>query len=327
MHDKILINSSLISSLTNESGYKPNVCPKHIKVKYIDLDQSCQRTSDAMTGGLNFESLAIGFSAKDHEIKLPRLKNGEYSAESKRILEQVQIFKLLSKEKKMMVNEFNVQVKMYKQLKEFPNVIIFGTMDIAPTMFEYEGVNQLAIVDLKLTDSLESTFSEFAWRPKLDFLKAKNKSLFNDDKEYLKTPNELSFIQPWLYLELTKEVDFELNEKYGGNQYLPQLFSEETKAYRDRGGMKFYYWVFSKNKNYSNEMAEVPYDTTDRKELLERIRLTYEKMNEYKDKGYPTNGVFEACRHCTLSCKDRVTTETVNRPIERRINFSDSDPF
>lgn len=105
-----------------------------------------------MDRGKYFEYLCIGASASDIDVitDLPRLKNGEKSAEQKRIEYQAEIFK-----KNMDDLGYTIKdVQLVIEDDEFRGVIDF--------IAEKDGVE--SIWDIKLTASLDSKFSSSQYR-------------------------------------------------------------------------------------------------------------------------------------------------------------------
>ena len=126
-----------------------------------------------MIKGSYFETKAIGGGAGGSSVDdLPRIRGGKMSADHKRINEQVVQFKILSEEYGVILSDdsSNVQVK---GMKHYPQdhwvdveVFLTGEADfISP--IEFHGHKfPMAIVDLKLTKDLTSTFGKYSWANK-----------------------------------------------------------------------------------------------------------------------------------------------------------------
>ena len=168
------ISQSLIKQFTKKK-YDGDVeikerCPYYIYTCYIaKTDKSL--TTNAMLKGLFFEQLCLGRSATDEVIDdLPRKTRppGEKTTDQIRIEEQAIEFQRLCSQYGIELSPDNVQNK-YKQLYKHDfedecEVYLTGVTDFEHPIYSSVS-NKLVdcVIDLKLTQKIDSTFGDYAW--------------------------------------------------------------------------------------------------------------------------------------------------------------------
>lgn len=273
-----------------------------------------------MTEGSYFETLCLG-SGRDGEqvTDLPRAKltkeeereaiiaraegrvemKGKMLTNQRRILGQHRRFEIKCATHQIsVIKGINTQVKIYKQYKEDPNVLLVGDLDLAPTSIIFRKVHpktnkkiNIATIDLKLTSDINNTYGKFCYG----------------------SPEHLDDIQGKMYHELVRDIDFDLNDKFNPGNFLRNLFTEFIREVISADMYLFLLWVFDyKKEKLDDKFIEVEWDYLKRKELYESINKTVAEINDIKTKGYETLPSKETCERCPVTnCKDRYEYETI----------------
>lgn len=200
----LILSSTLIKRLTKARGSAVDfiqICPTNFYLTEI-LRYERQLPSLSMLRGLYFETHILGSSADgERTLDLPRMKTGGKYAEQRRIDEQILRFSQLKQQWGLEINPVyqgktikNTQLRKkvvfeHPEITEkYPNLKVIMKMDldlISPAKFEAFGTSyefEMMVIDLKLTQNLETTFGNFAWSnyDNLDHVQAQIYSLFND---------------------------------------------------------------------------------------------------------------------------------------------------
>lgn len=280
------VSQSLVKKFFFKGEPRPH-CAKQIKE--CDIDKTVERppTIDILKG-IYFETMVIGGSAHDKGLEdLPRLKTGEKSASHKRIDEQVEAFTRLCFERQVSIYKgINTQVPIRVNLNS--EFYLEGIMDVFPTTFLDKNKLRLAVVDIKMTGSLDTTFGEHCW----------GAVQHKDD------------IQDKAYNYLVRNFNIE------DNPHLESLISEHVLDLCHTGNVSFYYWVFEhspkKGTPLRQMVVEGVYNQQKQSELFESLRKTISYIEMYDKMGWPAQPDYDICKTCPLkeTCPD---VETIKR--------------
>ena len=154
---KIRLNQTVIKLLNNFDMSNPDLCPAQIKETCFSDSKYTSLPTAAMMKGLVFENAALDLN---REIDFPKLKNGNISADYERIFKQADNFKEIAKDHEIVIAES----QKYIEIDYSDEVVLFGTLDFVGSFKENETTfHPEAIVDLKLTGNLFSTFGDYSW--------------------------------------------------------------------------------------------------------------------------------------------------------------------
>ena len=156
MSERIVLRQSLIKALDEEK----QTCP--MKAKAIYLDGMPSRPSAAMTRGLYFETLLYGATDQGEIVEMERNKNGSKSEAQMRV--EAQAFRVKSE----LRQEFNMDFHGPREVIEVelndPKYVFRASLDMVTSIRTHTGeVVPNAILDFKITDSILSSYGEFAW--------------------------------------------------------------------------------------------------------------------------------------------------------------------
>lgn len=297
-----LINASLLKKMFF-CGNERNHCPRYLKEVMIDKTVQSLPT-ESMLKGSYFETLCLGSGAGGRKIEdLPRkeltgkqenanklalskgnpqIYYGEKTIDQVRIDAQATEFKrLCSKHQITVAPPYNTQVRIYKQFDE-ENMLV-GELDIFPTLVMGKEEPRLAIIDLKLTTDLKSTFGEFAWG---DF-------------------SSMDKTQGLMYHYLVRSIDYELNVKMGNEGLVDLLAPVIEKTIADNR-ILFLFWTFDYKKpieKLGNKFFPVDWDSNAENELKELIRKCISLCDKYDKTGWVEVGG-KHCANCPINdCK------------------------
>ena len=276
----LILSASLIRQLsTRWDNLKP--CPQRIFRQYIIKDSKTKPT-EPMVNGSYFETMGLGSGIRGQmTLNLPTTLKGKKTAANLKIDIQVLRFKAFLKENGIkIITNFNTQIKIYKKYKE--HIYISGEIDVFP--FSLDG--QLYMADLKLTGNVDSTFGYAPWGD----------------------PSMLDFIQPDIYLNLVKDIDFKLNDHFNPGNHLRDIV-ETIKEPLDAGACGFVYWVYGYScKNEEMALSQqvktnIERELTDQKqiELKERIDSAINDLKHMRDSEWPTKPDNKECKNCSLN--------------------------
>ena len=298
---KTLINQSLIKKFFYK-GELRDYCP--FSVNATSIAKTHNSISDSMNKGSYFETLCLGGSANNSATDdLPRKKltakqilagqkMGDKTIDQTRIEQQHLVF-----ERQKAIYQINVQalvntqVRVYKQWSKNDDILIHGEHDIFPTtiLLPERGI-RLASIDLKLTGSF-SDFGEYCWL----------------------TPSAMDHTQGYMYHELARDIDLQLNMDIEPNNKLQDLYTGAIKKQLELNELLFFYWVFTYKQSGGqqlNKFVEVPWNTSVKTELNETIRKTVEQINKQNRNGWIDKVSSKStCQGCpVLECTQRFTS-------------------
>ena len=313
IHDGyILINQSLIKKLINKFQEEEQFCPKYIKHCVIDR-KGLDISTDAMMAGKFFESMTLGGTTGGNLVTdLPRkaisqkkmleLKSkglplvGEKKIDQERLEIQVERFKLKAKKLGIQIaTGINTHVQVFKHW-DGKKYLIVGELDLFPTPILYEGHTQLAIIDVKATSNVDTTFGKFCWG----------------------TPKFMDHLQADMYHYLIRGLDF------GLNPHLKGVITPAIQELIENNQVLFLYWVWG----YQKEPLELQEKFIERsyfdengsnyrqKELQERIRKTIAIIEREDAFGWEANPIPEQCKVCSLN---RVNGGTCSLSINSKV--------
>ncbi len=292
----ILINQSLIKKLVNKYQEEEQFCPRNIKEcvmnkKYKDVP------TEAMMAGKFFESHCLGgTTGTEPVLDLPRKRVskkreaeliaagkpvlGEKTIDQVRLETQIERFKIKAKQlQTQIITGINTHVQVFKEWDK--KYLLVGELDWFPTPIFYQGVLQLAMIDIKVTSNVESTFGKFCWG----------------------TPKYMDHLQADMYHYLVRNIDFELNP------HLIDLITPEVDNLIKSERILFLYWVWGYQKEpleYQEKFVERSYRDENgsmfrQSELKERIRKAIAIIEREESFGWGTNPVPDICKTCPLN--------------------------
>lgn len=164
----MILRQSMMKQVVKK-GNLLRYCPR--KVKEIYIDQRYNITTEAMLRGQYFESQTIGGTAHKDELvtDLPRLKNGGKSARHKRVDDQILKFQTLANQHGMVIDPNKIQYEIAHPWPEDEKYTIQGVIDLLSPISYADGETgemvdlPLAIIDIKLTENLYTTYGDFSW--------------------------------------------------------------------------------------------------------------------------------------------------------------------
>lgn len=303
--DKIIINQSLIGKFFYK-GIKREYCPTRVYKESITGEYKA--TTESMLKGSYFETLCLGSGVRNTKTEdLPRKKLtakqilagqtiGDKTIDQIRIEQQAMNFaRHLVKYEINVQKEVNTQVEIFKQWSKNDNVILRGELDIFPTTVELPVRGErYAVIDLKLTAKF-STWGEYCWA----------------------TPSAMDHTQGFMYHELVRDIDLDLNNQMNPNNKIQFLYEGRMKKQIQENEMLFFYFVFNYNdKELSHKFVEVPWNNMNRLELHESIRKTVEELNKNERYGWnslrPTENNCKGCP--VLNCEAKITFASKQTP-------------
>lgn len=302
---KYPISQSLIRAYLH-NGEEREFCHRNIYLSKIIKTIRSESTMP-MLYGKYFESKALGATAQGDEpvLDLPRKKltkaikaenavrkeqgkpliKGAKFKDHERVDDQISRFESLVKAKRIIVTEANVQVPIKVRWEKDLDVMLTGELDIFPTTILIGDELKAAIIDLKLTANVHTTFGEYCYG----------------------SPQYLDLIQAKMYHYLVRNADLSLNP------HLDKLITDSVKKLIDNNQMMFMLWIF----NYKGDVLEdkfinVQWDTNKQAELHESIRKTISLINEGEAKDWPTNPEYSLCKNCPWKeCPDKLKIQTI----------------
>ena len=296
---KIIINQSLIKKLIDKYQNEVDFCPKYIKE--CVMDRNCeQKPTNAMLAGKFFESLVLGSTTDSKAIlDLPRKKLtkkrieelkakglpliGDKKIDQIRIEEQAERAKRRFEELGIEVyHGINTHQTIYKKWSD--RYILSGELDLFPTPILYNGIKRLAIIDLKLTADVHSTFGSFCWGK----------------------PQYMDHLQGDMYHYLIRDIDFDLNPN------MKEIITPKVQELIEFEEVIFLYWVWGYKKEPLEEQ-EIFLERTYRdesgtdfrqKELQERIRKAIAIIEREETFGWEPKPVHDQCINCPHAIKN-----------------------
>jgi hypothetical protein len=291
------VSSTLIKDLM-ENGTEKEYCPNYIYNKWI-LGKDVFKVSDDMDKGSYGETMLLGGSARGKSMDdLPRLKNSNKSKDQQRIdMQVIRAKQKIAKHNIAIYPGDNTQVLIFKEIN---GVMCRGEFDIFPTPFMkyiYDKSNNvidsllgIAIIDVKFTGNLESTFGPNGGGSWGNF-------------------ELMDHTQAIMYLELVRDIDWELNKHIS-----PEL-REIINATKDKD-IWFYYWVFDFKRDESlidDKLFEVIWTPDKQAEIKERIRKVKSIFDYHFEMRDWENCIPNQinCRKCTIDCNFRNQIQSI----------------
>ena len=298
------ISQSLIKEFFH-NGEEKDICPSRTAQIHIFHHYHLEET-ESMLKGKFFETLCIGKSRKGEQVldlprkklkKIEEIENrirvkegkelilGEKTIDQLRIETQAQRFRTLCMKYQIMVLDENTQVPIVIRWHKDPDVLITMELDIFPTPILLNEELSVAIIDLKLTADIHSTYGDYCYG----------------------APHEMDLIQGKMYHYGIRKMDFELNP------HLENRISDSLKRMIDDNKVLFLLWVF----NYKKEVPEdkfikIKWDPAKEAELHASIAQTVAAIEFYDKQGWPTNPIKTLCKDCPIfDCKDRLEIESI----------------
>lgn len=293
----ILINQSLIKKVIDKHQNEIPFCPAYLKHDVIDK-KGKDRGSDAMMCGKFFESMTLGGTTggnlvtdlprktvskkRENELRskgLPII--GEKRIDQERIEIQIERFKIRAQQLGAHIaTGINTHVQIFKHW-DGKKYLIVGELDLFPTAIQYNGTNRLAIVDVKLTSNVETTFGDFCWG----------------------TPQFMDHLQADMYHYLVRDIDFTLNP------HLKDVVTPEIQDIIKHNEILFLYWIWG----YQKEPLELQEKIVERsyfdqngmnyrqKELQERIRKAIAIIEREEAFNWDATPIQSNCKVCSLN--------------------------
>lgn len=300
------LTQSLISRFLYKGEERELFCPS--KTYHIDMIKSHHYRTASMLNGSYFETLCIGSGAggritedlprkrlvKARELEnikrkqsgLPEIK-GDKTMDQIRIEQQAQRFKVLSAKYQITVLDENTQVRITIPWHKNPEIYLSMEFDIFPTaIITNEGL-KLAIIDLKLTADINTSFGEYCWG----------------------APEYMDLIQAYMYHYGARQVINHVDN----NPRMVELLTKPAVALIQHNQLEFYYWVFNyKKETLEDKLVKVVWDVTKEQELHEAIRKVASLIEYYEQLGWPAKPNYKLCKECTVfSCQSKQTVQSV----------------
>lgn len=292
------LNSSLIKKFLYRGEERELICP--FRILREDILKTDRYQSDSMTKGSYFETLCLGRGANDSITNdLPRKRltkkqeienqkraaqgleplKGDKTLDQVRIDNQAVIFHELTDKYQVTVTNRNTQVKLIIPWHKDPEVLISSEMDIFPTAIMTNDGLRLAIIDLKLTADINTTFGEFCWG----------------------SPEYMDITQALLYLYCVRN----LIDHIDLNPHMRDLLTKPAINIISQDLLHFYYWVFG-YKKIQNKLIRVTSDATRAVELYEAINKTLSLIEYYEALDWPAKPNYKLCNTCPIKdCTSR----------------------
>jgi hypothetical protein len=296
------LNQSLIHRFLYKGEEREQICPK--KIYHIDIIGSHQYRTESMLKGSYFETLCLGKGAggriiddlprkrltKAKELEnikrkasgLPELK-GEKTTDQERIDEQVKRFHILSAKYQITVLPENTQIKLTIPWHKNPEIYLGMELDIFPTAIMTNDGLELAIIDLKLSADINSTYGDFCWG----------------------APEFMDLNQSYMYSYGVRQISSNVEL----NQHMKTLLTKSAVNLINNQQIFFYYWVFS-YKKLEDKLIKINWDSTKENELHESIRKTVSLIEFYEQQLWPAKPDYKLCKECTVfECPQRKTIQ------------------
>ena len=312
---KTPLSQSLITKFFRKGEVRVNVCPKNLY--HLHIIKTHQYTTESMRNGHFFETLCIGrgsggqkqndlprkklLKAKELEnikrasLKLPLLL-GDKTADQQRIEQQAQRFKILCSKYQITPLEGNTQTRIVIPWHKNPDIHLKMEFDIFPTaIMTDERIKdsltdtglRIAIIDIKLTADLNSTYGEFQWG----------------------SPEYMDHTQGHMYhygaRQIVKHIDM--------NPHMINILTRNVIDLISVNNLNFYYWVFNyKKEQLEDKLIKVDWNPNVEHELHELINKTVNLIEENEALGWPVNPIYQICRECPVfECQSRQTVQSV----------------
>ena len=298
------LNSSLIKRFLYRGDERELLCPYQIYA--VDIAKTHHYQTESMLKGSYFETLCLGRGANNQVTDdLPRKKlskkqiienhklvaqekppyKGDKTLDQVRIERQAQIFKVLCDKYQVTVTYGNTQVRIIVPWHRNTEVLLSMEFDIFPTAIITKDGLRLAIIDIKLTADVESSFGEYCWG----------------------RPEFMDITQALMYLYGVKKLAANIDM----NPHMRDLLTRPAINLIEHNQIDFFYWVFS-YKKIDNKLIKVAWDQTREQELHETINKAVSLIDYYEAMGWPTKPHYSLCKTCpVLECIHRQTIQEI----------------
>jgi len=297
------ISQSLIRRVLY-NGEEREVCPYQL-YKVDIMHEFRKETTAPMDSGNYFETGCLGSSAKGESTQdLPRkllskaqktenrvrekegkkLIKGDKRSDQVRIDEQILRFKSLCTKYQIMITDTNIQIPIIIPWGKDDKILLTMQLDIFPTPIFYKKKLSVAIIDLKLTADLNSSYGEYCYA----------------------TPEHLDLIQGKMYHYGVRNIDRDLNP------HLNNVLTPEVENMIKHEGL-FFLWIFNyKKTTLEDKFIEVIWDKTKEAELHESIRKTVSVIEMFEAQAWPVQPSYNRCKHCPIKeCEGREYYEAI----------------
>lgn len=301
MREKLIVGQSLIKKIINQGHEETSWCPLYLYK--AEIKRSINRhVSLDMKYGIFGETLCIGSGAYESVYDLPRDKR---TKEERKKTAQIQIekhaklFPKIAMEKGITVYiDVNTQVPLFYQWDE--DTIFKGTMDIFPTPIMWNNNIEIAIIDVKFTKDVKTTWGNFCWG----------------------APQFIDHLQADAYHWLVRVVDKDFQKEMNPDHDYDLILSDFVL--HNRNNIKFIYWVMGhvNTENIREQILFLERRYQDKyggdlrqMEAQERIKDGIKLLRKAEEHGWPARPSSDACKRCALArhnggdCK--VSTETI----------------
>lgn len=301
------LTQSLIKQLTDRFGEEKQFCPHNIYHLYVLKDFKTRR-SEPMIEGTFGESLILGQVAKNEAVinrLRPNKSTNKPRVAEQRIIMQAERFQHIASIFQInVIPGINVQVPVFKKFGN--SVMLRGELDIFPTTIIWDDQLSLAIIDIKFTADVNSTFGEYSW----------------GDTE------KVDYIQADFYHYLVRDFDLALNIKHGhefnSRVGYKNIFTDFVRKVIENNDLKYIYMIFGyKKPDLENQFQminrtyiENNSDIRER-ELVQRIRKSIAILSHSHSSGWPKRPNRDICKNCPLNtqfggpCKEPLKFQNV----------------
>ena len=297
------ISQSIIRTFLR-NGDEIEYCYRRIYLTKITKSLK-EKPSMPMLYGKYFETKCLGRSSGYDVHDLPRknltkkmiaenavrkkenrpLLQGEKYLDHIRVDDQIVRFNALVNKYKIIITDSNVQVPILTVWDQDPDVLLSAELDIFPTTIILNNELLAAIIDLKLTADINSTYGDFSYG----------------------APEFLDLIQAKMYHYVVRNINKSLNPELSG------LITQTVENLIKQNKVQFLLWVFNYKKDtLEDKFIHVAWDKNKEAELHQSIRRTIACIENGEKKEWPTNPVYHLCKSCPwFECPDRKNIQSI----------------
>ena len=184
-----------------------------------------------------------------------------------------------------MINKHNVQVPIKTIWDQDPDVMLKAELDIFPTTILLDDELKAAIIDLKLTADIHTTWGDYCYG----------------------SPEYLDLIQAKMYHYVVRNIIPSLNPG------LEDLLTDSVKSLIKDDNILFLLWIFNyKKPDLEDKFIKVQWSEQKEQELHESIRKTVSILEHGEATQWPTNPSYELCKNCPYTaCPDKNIVESI----------------
>lgn len=285
--EHITLSQTLIKKIVDKHHEKIAFCPLQIYEINIHKRHNDFKTWPMMLG-LYGETLCIGSGARETVLDLPPDgRSGKKRISQIMVEQQATLFPYIAMEYQIAVHVgINTQVELYYPYDDLHT--IRGVTDIFPSPIYWNGSHELAIIDVKFTKSIHTTYGDYSWG----------------------TPEYIDHLQGDLYMFLARNINKEYHKSVNPEKsdIYDTIFNDFVL--RNKENIKFIYWIMG-------------YITTDKPreqvlfierafrdahggnlrqmDMLQRIKLAIKYLREAEDMSWKAIPNPVACKKCPLA--------------------------